>query len=104
MADAMFLIVFIILMYIIINETEDYLMLLLLGLLFTALTFDVTNQMIAGSYDKLFTASIPTGAFSTQGWGISGIFATIPIFAFVKVIIRREQKKNMNKQIIPADD
>lgn len=104
MADAMFLIVFIILMYIIINETEDYLMLLLLGLLFMVVSLAVTAQMSTGSYDKLFTATIPSNSVVFQEWGIGGIFATIPVFAFLKVLIRRMQKKKMNKQIVPADD
>lgn len=104
MADAMFLLVFIILMYIIINETEDYLMLLLLGLLFMVVAVDVSNQMDAGSYTTLFNAPIPTNGGTVQEWGISGIFATIPLFAFSKVLIRRMQKKKASDQIIPADD
>lgn len=104
MADAMILIVFIIVMYIIINETEDYLMLLLLGLLFMVVSLDVTTQVHAGSYTTLFNAPVSASGGSLQEWGISGIFATIPLFAFAKVIIRRMQKKKAESQMIPADD
>lgn len=104
MADAMILIVFIIVMYIIINETEDYLMLLLLGLLFMIVSLDVNTQVHAGSYTTLFNAPVSASDGSLQEWGISGIFATIPLFSFSKVLIRRIQKKKAESQIIPADD
>lgn len=104
MADAGIVILFILLMYIIINETEDYLMLLMMGLLFMLVALAITYQTSAGSYDKLFTAAIPTSNVIFREYGISGAFATIPIFAFTKVIIRQMQKKKANKNSIVNED
>lgn len=103
MPDAMIVVFTILLMYIIINETEDYLILLLIGLLFMLIGIDVINQASAGYYDKLFTAQVPTNTFVVNANGIGFMFGTIPVFAFVKVIIRRMQKKKA-EQIVPVDD
>lgn len=104
MADAGIVILFILLMYIIINETEDYLMLLMMGLLFMIVALAISYQTNAGGYDKLFTATIPTTNVIFREYGISGAFATIPIFAFIKVVIRHIQKKKANKDSIINED
>jgi len=103
MADLMVLIIIIIFMYMLINEIEEHFILLMIGLLFMILGIDVINQIATGSYDKLFTASIPGGSGSIQQYGIMAFFSTIPIFAFSKVVIRRMQNKKSDQSLIPED-
>lgn len=104
MADAGIVVLFILLMYIIINESEDHLILLMMGLLTTVVALAITYQTGAGSYDKLFTATIPTTSPIFREYGISGAFTTVPIFAFVKSIIRHMQKKKVDSKSIVNEE
>ena len=104
MADAMVLIVFILFMWVLINEIEEHLILLLIGLMFMLLGIDVLSQTFTGSYDQLFTAAMPVGSTALQQYGLSTFFLTIPLFAFSKVVIRRMQGKVADQTIPAAGD
>ena len=84
MADLMYPILIIILMFIILDNLESGLLLLMIGLLFLPIAWLFSYAV--GDYDKLFTVSI--SAYTSNivyKTTLSGIMFGVPLFSFLKI-------------------
>ena len=92
MSDLLIPIVIIIVMFLLIDSIDNWILLLLFGLMFIPLSFMFTYQMVDSTYTTLFGADISAYAGNLQGFDtiMQMIMWFIPIVAFAKLYIMRK--------------
>lgn len=92
MSDLIVPIVIIIVMFLLIDSIENWILLLLFGLMFIPLSFMFTYQMADATYTVLFGADISAYTGNLQGFDtiMQLVMWFIPIVAFAKLYIMRK--------------
>jgi len=92
MSDLIVPIVIIIVMFLLIDSIENWILLLLFGLMFIPLSFMFTYQMADSTYTVLFGADISAYTGNLTGFDtiMQMVMWFIPIVAFAKLYIMRK--------------
>lgn len=97
MADLMFPLILILILYIIVEETEGIYQLIIYTFLFVPIAFIFTEMINNNAFDKLFTAIIPTQHNTMSLMTLSVWF--LPIFTITKIFYMKYESDKTKKEM-----
>lgn len=96
MADLMFPLILILILYILVEETEGIYPLIIYTFLFVPIAFIFNDLVNTNSFDKLFTATIP---YQTNTLGLMTIsFWFLPLFTITSIFMRKYDSDKAKKE------
>lgn len=96
MADLMFPLILVLILYIIVEETEGIWQLILYTFLFVPVAFIFNDMVNTNAFDKLFTATIP---YQTNTLSLMALSTwMLPIFTISKIFYLRHESDKAKKQ------
>lgn len=96
MADLMFPLIFILLLYIIVEETEGIYQLILYMFLFVPIAFIFNDMINTNAFDKLFTATIPYQTNTLSLMTMAMWF--LPLFTIASIFDRNYKVKKERRE------
>lgn len=96
MADLMFPLILIIILYILVEETEGIWQLILYTFLFVPIAFIFNDMINTNAFDKLFTATIP---YQTNTLGLMTISMWfLPLFTITSIFMRKHELNKAKRE------